>query len=223
LPSLQLGQARSVPGRIGQTLCRVWRHMGLDQVAIQRAAWSLPDFFSPRTGASLLRMSIFAENGQPDALLREADLQLLRDPHNGLALWARLDAIEGLGRWHSVRDTMRDISELFALQYSVDEIYRQAVINGQSRMDEPDSWFEVAILDLLRGRYQEAADMFGHAVDRLPNDPHEAAHVLGWQARATHLANKERALHETRMLLMRGLELAPDCGMLRTRLEGLPE
>jgi hypothetical protein len=25
------------------------------------------------------------------------------------------------------------------------------------------------------------------------------------------------------MLLLRALELAPDCGMLRTRLEGLPE
>jgi O-antigen ligase/tetratricopeptide (TPR) repeat protein len=223
LPSLQLGQAHSVPGRIGFTLCAVWRAQGLDAQGIQRAAWNLPGFFSPRLGWSLLRMAIFAENGQPDALLREADLQLLRDPYNSLAMWARLDAIEGLGKWHSVRDNMRDIAETFAMLYSVDEIYRQAVIFGQSNMDDPISWFEIAILDLLRGKYPEAADLFGLAYNRLPNDPHQAAHVLGWQARATHLANRLRARHETRTLLQKGLQLAPECGLLRMRLNGLPE
>ncbi len=223
LPNLQLGQVRSIPGRIAQSLCSTWREMGLDQQGIQEAAWGLPDFFSPRTAWSLLRMALYYENGQPDALLREADLQLLRDGHNGLALWARLDALEGLGQWNNLRDTMRDLAEQFAVQYSVEEVYRQAVISGASRAHDPDAWFEIAILNLLRGRYQEAADMFGNALERTEGAPHAAAHLLGWQARATYLADSPRARRAARALLQQGLEQVPDCGMLRARLEGLPE
>ncbi len=219
---LQLGQVRSVPGRIAQSMCSAWRGLGLDPEGVQRAAWGLADYFDPRTGWSLFRMALALENGRPDALMREAELQLLRDPENGLALWARLDAVEGLGRWHRARDTMRDIAEQFATLYPVEEVYEQAVASGFSRMDDPDAWFEIAILNLLRGRYREAAGMFGESRSRLPGDPHAAAHVLGWQARATHLAEGEAGRERTRALLLEGLELAPECGALRRRLEGLP-
>ena len=222
LNALQVGQVRSIPGRIGLGLMTVWRAQGLDPGAIQRKAWKLPDFFSPWPTWSLLRMTIYAENGQPDALMREAQLQLLRDPRHSLALWAQLDALEGLGRWDLLSDTMRDVAETFALMYAIEEVYHQAVMSGASRPEDPNAWFEIALLNMLRGRYNESADMFENARVRLPDDPHEAAHMAAWQARARFLAQKPGAIEVTRSLLEEALAVAPECGLIRRRLETLP-
>jgi tetratricopeptide (TPR) repeat protein len=221
LTTLQIGTANSISSRLALTLCTVWRGNGLDAQGIQRAASDLPGIFSPRMAPSLLRMAIYLENGQAQALLHEADLQLLREPNNFLAMWARLDAFESMGRWQLARDAMRNITERYGLQYDLENIYLQAIDEGKARINDGRAWLEVGILDLLRGRYSEAAGIFGNAFDRMPTQAHEAAHVLGWQARATHLANHADAREQTRTLLVRGVELAPDCAMLQSRLDGL--
>jgi O-antigen ligase/tetratricopeptide (TPR) repeat protein len=221
LTNLQLGVANSISARLALTLCTVWRANGLDAGEIQQAASKLPGFYSPRMAPSLLRMAIYNENGQAQALLHEADLQLLRDPNNFLAMWARLDAFENMGRWQLARDSMRNITEQYGLQYDLENIYQQAVTEGMSRIDDANAWFEVGILDLLRGRYSEAAGIFENAFIRMADQAHQSAHMLSWQARATQLASHSDAQERTRTLLMRGIELAPDCAMLQSRLNGL--
>lgn len=221
---LQEGHDDSTPGRIARGLLAAWRGLGLDADTCQRRAWGLPDYFSPRAAPSLFRLAFFAENGQMDHLLKEAELQLLADPERLLAQWARLEALEGLGRLDELRAQMRAIAERFAARHAVNELHRQLVHDVQvnDRMGDWRAWKEMAVLKLLSGGYSESADMFGQARELLADKPRVAAQISGWQARALLLSDRPDRHERARDLLAAAVRTVPESGSLRARLEALP-
>ena len=225
LTSLATTLDSSQPARLARSMARAWRGQGQSPDGVVTAAWSLEQFFSHRTSWSLFRAALFSEAGQMDALLREAELQLLADPDNLLARWSKVEAFEGLGRHGEAALAMRALSEYVfeSNPVSLDRMYEQAVSHGLDRMDDPHAWREVAIIELLRGRYSESAGLFARARDEVPEDQGRlAADLAGMEARATLLTGADDALEIVRALLTEAVAQAPSNLSLRRRLETLP-
>jgi O-antigen ligase/tetratricopeptide (TPR) repeat protein len=215
--SLAVGYTRSMPGRIALAMCRSWAGRGLTGSGMRNAAWRLDDFFSARLAWSLFRLKVYSEVGQPDALLREAELILMRDEQNLVAQWATLEAKEALGHWSEAAGVMRGIAESFALRFDVRSLHEQAVAKSRGRTKDPQACFDLAILNLIRGRCQEAANWFGRSIGQLRSSSHDRAHIVGWQARATFLAAGPGAQGRAVELLEKTATTAPACGSLRLR------
>lgn len=222
---LERDRITSLPLQVAEVLFRAWRAEGLDDEAVRRRAWGLPGFFGSRASQVQVRMACFAETGQMDALEREARMALMDDPADLLAHWFLVEALEGLGRHGQAADAMRDLSESFR-QLSpvpVERLYGQLIRDGQSRQEDPRAWRDVALLDVLRGRYEEAAGLFARAADLLPTDaPRQRAALHGWQARALLLSGREGCVALAREALEQAVALAPEVGSHRRRLETLP-
>lgn len=215
----------SQPARLARSMASAWRAQGQSPESVVSSAWSLGQFFSHRTSWSLFRAALFSEAGQMDALLREAELQLLSDTNNLLARWSKVEALEGLGRHGEAALAMRALSEhvFESNPVSLDRMYEQAVSHGLDHMDDPHAWRAVAMIELLRGRYSESAGLFARARDEVPEDQGWlAADLAGMQARATLLTGAEDALETVRALLSEAVSRAPTNLSLRRRLETLP-
>jgi tetratricopeptide (TPR) repeat protein len=158
-----------------------------------------------------------------DQLLREADLQILADPRHLPALWARLFALEAAGRHLELGGAMRAVVDAYSVGASAERQFNQlaAVMQEkQDRMRDPQSWEQVALLMLLRGKYKESVDMYGRTRQYLVDDPAEEARVCSWQAMAAFLASEPG---EARRVLREALALQPDDELLRLRLSVIPE
>ena len=225
LTSLQTTLDSSQPDRLARSMARAWRGQGQAADGVVSSAWSLGQFFSHRTSWSLFRAALFSEAGQMDALLREAELQLLTDPGNLLAHWSKVEALEGLGRHGRAALAMRALSEQVfeANPVSLDRMYEQAVTKGQEHMDDPLAWREVAMIELIRGRYSESAGLFARARDEVDEGQGRlSADLASMQARATLLTGADDALDTVRALLSEAVTQAPNNLSLRRRLETLP-
>jgi O-antigen ligase/tetratricopeptide (TPR) repeat protein len=217
--ALQEDPAETLPGRVATALVAAWRAQGLDAAARRHAAWGLPDFFSSRQGPSLLRLALYDLNAQPDQLLREADLQLLADPHHLPALWARLFALEASGRHLELGAAMRTLAEEFGRTASAERLWKVQVDVVSGNLADPDAWRQLALLTLLRGRYEEALGWFDKERACLANDPAAEARACGWQALAAFLASRpDRA----RTILREAAELQPEVEMVKLRLGVIP-
>jgi tetratricopeptide (TPR) repeat protein len=222
--TLQEDTISTLPGRVADLLFDAWRSQGLDRSARQHAAWSLPSFFSSRSGPSLLRLAFYSRNAQVDQLLRESELQILDDQRNLPALWARLFALEAAGRHLELGSAMRDIVEEYGKTASPQRQFETLAsrIAGQvsGHLSDPTVWEQLALLSMLRGKYGEAVEMYEHARNALPDDPAEEARVCSWQAMAAFLASKAG---DARRILQEAQQLTPDDDMLRLRLSVIPE
>lgn len=213
------GDLQSLPGRLAQTLCDAWRAEGLAPSERLQRAWTLPAFFSSRSGSTLFRLAFYLENGQADRLLREADLALLGDPGHQPALWTRLVGLEGSGLHAELGSAMRTLVEDYATIASPERQFQTLVAAIKSRPQlesDPVMWRQLAMLTLLRGAYSDAIGFFDRARELLPDDPRQAADIAGWQALAAFLAGLP---DEARKSLHEGLRLDPSNDMLRQRLE----
>lgn len=220
---LQVGFSDSRPAQLAHGMVAAWRAQGRDEDGVQDAAWGLPGFFGARAAPSLFRLALFAEIGRMDQLLKEADLQLLDDEDDLLAHWARLLALEGLGRFEELRSEMRSICERVAETRPLERVAQTLIgsIQAQGRLGDPEAWREVGLVTLLRGKYAEAADMFGRARELQTDDPFEAAEIAGWQARALLLSDRPDRRGLSLALLEGALRTRPDDGALRCRVEAL--
>jgi len=216
---LQDDHTETFPGRLARLLCRAWRQQGLDGPARQRAAWSLPSYFGARQGPALFRLGFHAANGQPDQLLREAELQLLGDPGHLPALWARLFALEASGRHHALAGAMRTLADEHARGASPERQFQQLVAVMPSRMQDPEAWYTLGVVSLLRGRYDTAPDFFRNALELLAEDSERAAEVGGWAALSEFLADRPARAREA---LASALARDPGDPLLALRLSVVP-
>jgi hypothetical protein len=202
-----------------------WRGRGEPPDQLVAAGWSLESFFSHRMSWSLFRAALFSESGQMGALLREAEMQLLSNPDNLLARWLQVEAFEGLGQHAKMAEAMRALSEHFVdiSPVVLDRLYKQAVAAGINHMDDPNAWRSVATIELLRGHYQESADLYEKARELVgDDDPRLFAELAGWQARAALLTGSDQAVETVRALLSEGVAADPGCLSLQRRLDTLP-
>jgi tetratricopeptide (TPR) repeat protein len=221
---IRLGHTESLATSAAHGMCAAWRGQGLDPEAIQARAWGLPWFYSARQGAALFRIGLFADLGRADALLRETEMLLLADPAHPLAQWWRLFALESLGRHAELPMAMRDIIEDFNRQGSAEHLWLQLVERMQAepeRQDNPKDWYDVAVADLMRGRFGEASGMFEQARART-TDPAEAARYLSWSARAAQVAGTPDGPDRVRALLTEAAALNPADALIALRLATLP-
>jgi tetratricopeptide (TPR) repeat protein/O-antigen ligase len=218
--TLQEDATTTLPGRLADLLFEAWRRQGLDRTARQKAAWGLPSYFSSRPGPALLRLAFYQRNAQVDQLMREAELQILADPHDLPAMWARLFALEAAGRHLELGPAMRDIVEEFGRTASPQRLFDALRDHMSDRLGDPRAWEQLALLSLLRGKYGEAIDMYDHARHALQDDPADEARVCGWQAMAAFLAGRPE---DARRILQEAARLTPDDEMLRLRLAVIPE
>jgi O-antigen ligase/tetratricopeptide (TPR) repeat protein len=215
------GHQQSLPGRIARVLSDAWRAEGLDAAERLQRGWSLPAFFSSRAGATLFRLSFYLENGLASRLLREADLALLADPGHRPALWARLFALEGLGRHAELGPAMRTLVEVYAQVSSPERQFQNLVDIYTARpeiMKESHAWRELGMLDLLRGAYPEAIGAFKEARDRVEGDPRKASDLASWQALSAWLAGRPEEAAEA---LREALRLDPTSDMIRRRSQAI--
>lgn len=221
---LQQGMYESLPGKLAVIANMAWSMAGLDASQRQQRAWGIPGFFDSSAASALFRTTFFSENGQPDAVLRNAELQLLADERNLLARWSRLDALEAMGRHAEALQAMRDIAEQVREDspVSLERLFAQVVERGMARLDDGQAWFEAGLVRLLQGRYREAADLMGNARNLHRGDDRSLARLMGWQARAELFSGSPAALPSSRALLREAAGLAPEVGSLRRRLETLP-
>jgi O-antigen ligase/tetratricopeptide (TPR) repeat protein len=217
--ALQEDPAETLPGRVARALVAAWRAQGLDAAARRHAAWALPDFFSSRQGPSLLRLVLYDLNAQPDQMLREADLQLLADPQHLPALWARVFALEASGRHLELAAAMRTLIEAFGHTASAERLWKAQVDMVSANLADPRAWRQLALLTLLRGRYEEALGWYAKERACLADDPAAEARACGWQALAAFLASQPARARE---ILQEAAALQPDDEMLRLRLGVIP-
>lgn len=214
----------TLPARLARIFCRAAAALGDSAAGRRTRAWSLPGFFRATPCGYLFRAAFFAENGQPDAQLREAELMLLDDERNLVARWQQLEALEGLGRHAEAKEVMRDIAELSRAgsEVTLERRFAQLVASGSQRLDDGAAWFEASLVRLLQGRYAEAADLMANAVALDRGAPEDRARLLGWQARAELFSDRSTSLAATRALLAQACDMAPGALSLRRRLEALP-
>ncbi len=219
--TLLIGVTESRPGRLAQVFCDACRQLGLDQHGREREFWALPAPFSPLMGPSLFRLAFFTENVQVDKMLREADVQLLADPGNLPALWARLFALEACGRHFELAAAMRDVVEAFGRVANPAQQLDALVVEMQSaqQLENPEQWKKAALLLLLKGSYPESADVFARTAEMLADTPEAAAEVLGWEAMAAFLSRHPERSHD---VLQQALRLDPGNEMLELRLGVMP-
>ncbi len=220
---LQEGTTDSMPARLARALCDSWRARGLNQAQRFKQAWSLPDFFSSRMGPSLFRLGFYQQNAQVDQLMRESDLQLLADRGNLLAHWARLVALEASGQHLKLGVAMRALVDQYATEASADlqwNALAAEMSQNAGRLSDPQAWFKLGLLSLLKGQYLTAIDWFGNARSNVVDDPAAAATYCGWKAQAAFLASKPERAREA---LSEGVLLDPDNEMLALRLSVIPE
>jgi tetratricopeptide (TPR) repeat protein/O-antigen ligase len=218
--TLQEDATTTLPGRLADLLFEAWSRQGLDRNARQKAAWGLPSYFSSRPGPALLRLAFYQRNAQVDQLLREAELQILADPHDLPAMWARLFALEAAGRHLELGPAMRDIVEEYGRTASTQRQFDALRDRMKDHLADPHAWEQLALLSLLRGKYGEAIDMYDHARHALLDDPADEARVCSWQVMAAFLAGRPE---DARRILQEATRLAPDDEMLRVRLAVIPE
>jgi O-antigen ligase/tetratricopeptide (TPR) repeat protein len=211
------------PARLAVVANSAWSALQLDNQQRMQRAWAIPSFFHATPAAGLFRAAFFAELGKPDAQLREADLALLMDESDLNARWARLEALEALGRHADAEATMRDIAEQVrdVAQVNLDRLFNQVVEQGQDRLDDWEAWFEAGLVRLLQGRYAEAADLMGAALEHHAGRADERARLLGWQARAELFSDRPASLRTTLRLLEEARDLAPATGSLTLRYQTL--
>ena len=223
---LRLGHDDSLPSLIAAGWSDTWRAEGRGPGAIRRAAWSLPWIHSPRAGPTLFRMALARFNGPADVLLRESELALMAEPGHMIALWERMYALEALGRHAALPGAMRDIIESYP-QGSGVRLFENQVARMQADEElqrDPEAFFALGLADLLRGRFRESAGLFQQGlvfVDEA-SDPHPAARLLAWQARALLLSGLDDAGPRCKALLQRAVALTPDDPLLNLRLETMP-
>jgi O-antigen ligase/tetratricopeptide (TPR) repeat protein len=229
--ALQDGPSSTLPGRIAELLWESWRKLGYDHNGRLHEAWGLPSFFSARQGPSLLRLAFYQRNAQVDQLLREADMQVLSDPHDLPALWARLFALEAAGQHLELETAMRTIVEEYAktgvsverqfkaLAEEMDKVASDPQAFQRMAAD-PQNWERLGFLSLLKGSYDLAVDFYGNAVEAARADVPQAVRLSGWQAMAAFL---HRQPEDARRILQAAAKLAPDDEMLQQRLRVIPE
>ncbi|MGQ0552117.1 MAG: O-antigen ligase family protein [Planctomycetota bacterium] len=223
--SLVEGLTDSLPARLCRLMTASWSDLGYDAERQQREAWSLPQYFSARESPSLFRLRLAASLGRVDHLLREAELRLLDDQYHLPALWARLQALEASGRHFELAGAMRDLAERYGRVESAHVQFERRVEAMRARLDDPqtlndpEAWRELALLNLLRGRYADAHGLFESARGLLEDDPEREAEVCGWQATAAFLAGRPTLAREA---LQRAVSLLPQDALLALRLSVIP-
>ncbi len=216
---LQESETISLPGRLADQLGRAWAGQGLGPAERQAAAWGWSHFFSSRAGPCLFRLAFFEGNGQPAALLKEAQLQRLQRPDDLMAMWAELTALEAFGAWSDAEKAMRNLAERFGKTHDMDRLWSNFVDMARRRPDDPQVLFRAGILKLLSGQYSQSADFFSSARMALPADEAgNASRMASWQARAHfHAGGRPQA----RAVLEEAVRLNPGDLMLHRRLRAL--
>ena len=167
-----------------------------------------------------------AGDPRADVLLRASELALMAEPGHMIALWERMYALEALGRHAALPGAMRDIIESYP-QGSGVRLFENQVARMQADEElqrDPEAFFALGLADLLRGRFRESAGLFQQGlvfVDEA-SDPHPAARLLAWQARALLLSGLDDAGPRCKALLQRAVALTPDDPLLNLRLETMP-
>ncbi len=216
---LQRDETRSLPGDLAETLARSFAAQGLSLDEMRERAWRLPHYFSSRNGPSLFRLAFLQATGQVDGLRKEAELLLLCDPQNLLAMWAHVTALEALGQWREADVAMRALAEQFGQRYSPERVINQFVASVDHRADDPRVWLRVAVLKLLQGYYADSAGLFARGREHAQDDPLLEAELAQWQSRAALYAGR---LDSARKALTEAVALDPARPMLARRLEVMP-
>lgn len=215
---LLLDEHRTLPGELAVAYARHLARRGIPPAEAREYAWSLPHYFSSRTGPSLFRLDFLQATAQVDGLLKEAELLLLIDPTNIPAMWARVVALEGLGRLAEADDAMRALAEHFGRLHAPERLINDFVASVDHRADDPRVWMRVAILKLLQGYYGDAAGLFSRGREQAGDDAALEAELAQWQSRAALYAGR---LDDARAALADAVALDPLRPMLARRLEAL--
>ncbi len=188
---LAIDETQTLPGKVARLMCRAWQAQGKDASMRQDAAWKLDHYFSSRQSPSLFRLQLHIENGRIDALLREAQLLLLSDPHHQPARWAEISALEAFGHFEKAAIKTRELTMLHGDQQAMDQAWRQLVSSGE--FENPDHWFRAGLTQLLRGYYAESADLFRQGRGLVEDDNSLGARFASWQSRALALSGRREA------------------------------
>ncbi len=190
---------------------------GLDDAGAQAAAWTLPGFGGARGAASLFRLAFHARTGQPDRLLREAQLQLLANPDSLSARWAELDALAAFARLEELGRAWNSLLVHVAADDTPYRRWEEYLATAAVRAPDPYVWWRAGALGLLAGACGEAEQLFAGGIPRVDDDL-ARAELADWSARAAQLDGRP---DDARKRLEQSLGWDPRHGLRRLRLSAL--